>query len=193
MLLSTAPFRCMVCAICIVVMSIGGCSHVATSYTFDKQILVEADNKIKEKNYPEALKKYEEIVKTFPRTTSARTALFKIGFLNIYFDNPQADWSAALNAFQLFQKQYGDDPKIDEVNTWIRILVAMESFKTQYGESSQRIQKLKKNTLEKTESVEQWRVEFLRCSLEKDSLNLEKNALIQKIKELEKIIQQMEK
>jgi septal ring factor EnvC (AmiA/AmiB activator) len=116
-----------------------------------------------------------------------------MGFVNIYFDNPEADWSAALKAFRLFQKQYGDDQKIEEVNTWVRILVTMESFAAQYGESSARIQKLKTKTIEKSESVEQLREEFLRCSFEKDSLALEKNALVQKIKELESTILKIEK
>jgi outer membrane protein assembly factor BamD (BamD/ComL family) len=177
----------------VAVLSVWQCSHTTTAYTFDKQILAEAEGKLKERKYTEALAKYNEIVKTFPRTASARIALYKIGFVNIYYENPQADWSAALNAFRLFQKQYGDDAKIDEVNTWIRILVAMESFAAQYGESSQRIQKLKTKTQKNIESVEQLREEFLKCSFEKDSLNLEKNALIQKIKELEATILKIEK
>jgi outer membrane protein assembly factor BamD (BamD/ComL family) len=163
------------------------------TYTFDKQVLADADSKFKQRKYSEAISQYDDIVKQFPRTESARIALYKIGFANICFDNPQPDWSAALKAFRLFQKQYGDDPKIEEVNTWIRILVAMESFAAQYGESSARIQKLKTKTLEKSESVEQLREEFLRCSFEKDSLSLEKNALIQKIRELESTILKIEK
>jgi outer membrane protein assembly factor BamD (BamD/ComL family) len=161
-------------------------------YTFDTDYLTKADGKFREKKYAEALIKYDEIIKKFPRTPSARTALYKTGFVNIYYDNPTPDWPAALKAFRLFQKQYGDDPRIDEVNTWIRILVAMESFAEQYGESSAKMQKLKIKTIERNETVEQLREEFLRCSFEKDSLNLEKNALIQKIKVLETTIEKME-
>jgi|WetSurMetagenome_2_1015567.scaffolds.fasta_scaffold201422_2 outer membrane protein assembly factor BamD (BamD/ComL family) len=175
-------------------ITLSGCAQVHVApYVIDKKKLTDANDILKEKKYPEALARFEDIVKTFPKSESARIALYKIGFINIYYDNPQADWSAALKAFRLFQKQYGDDPKIDEVNTWIRILVAMETFAAQYGESSQRIQKLKNKSLEKTESVEQLREEFLRCSFEKDSLNLEKNALLQKIKELEATILKIEK
>lgn len=188
-----ALFRTVVYILCAASLSVWQCSHATTAYTFDKQLLDKADEKFKQRNYAEALDKYAEIVKTFPRSTSARSALFKIGFTNLYFDNPQADWMAALKAFRLFQKKFGNDPKTAEVNTWIRILVAMESFAAQYGQSSQRIQKLKTKTLEKSESVEQLREEFLRCTFEKDSLNLEKNALIQKIKELEATILKIEK
>ena len=188
-----AFFRTVVYILCAASLSVWQCSHATTAYTFDKQLLDKADEKFKQRNYAEALDKYAEIVKTFPKSTSARSALYKIGFTNLYFDNPQADWMAALKAFRLFQKKFGNDPKIEEVNTWIRILVAMESFAAQYGESSQRIQKLKTKTLEKSESVEQLREEFLRCTFEKDSLNLEKNALIQKIKELEATILKIEK
>jgi outer membrane protein assembly factor BamD (BamD/ComL family) len=175
-------------------VSIAGCSHAVVSrYSFDKQILTEADDKFKEKDYAEALRKYDDIVKRFPRSASARSALFRIGYLNIYYDNPQADWSTALSTFRQFQKDYSDDPRIDEVNTWIRILVAMQSFATQYGESSVRIQKLKNKSIERSENVEQLLEEIQRCATEKDSLVLEKNALSQKIKELEATILKIEK
>ena len=185
------------CIVLLTLFSLWSCSPGAKSYyrtyTFDKQLLADADGKFKQRKYSEAITQYDDIVKQFPRTESARIALFKIGFANIYYDNQQPDWSAALKAFRLFQKQYDDDLKIEEVNTWIRILVAMESFTAQYGESLARIKKLKTTTLEKSESVEQLREEFLRCSFEKDSLNLEKNALTQKIKELESTILKIEK
>jgi hypothetical protein len=170
-----------------------GCSHTSGFYSFDMGILGEADKKFKAKNYSEALKQYDEVVRTFPHSASARAALYQIGFLNLYFDNKDADWTAALKAFRLFQKDYGDDPRIDEVNTWIRILTSMEAFAAKYGESSAKIQKLKNKSLERSESIEQIREEFLRCSFEKDSLNLEKNALMQKIKDLEATILKIEK
>jgi outer membrane protein assembly factor BamD (BamD/ComL family) len=170
-----------------------GCAHSLKSYSFEMGILKEADDKFKAKNYTEALKQYDDIVKTFPRTTAASAALYQIGYLNIYYDNPQADWTVALQTFKLFQKEYADDPRIGEVYTWLRILTSMESFAAKYGESSAKIQKLKSKSLERSESIEQIREEFLRCSFEKDSLNLEKNALIQKIKELEATILKIEK
>jgi outer membrane protein assembly factor BamD (BamD/ComL family) len=170
-----------------------GCSHTSKFYSFDMGMLAEADVQFKSKNYSQALKQYDEIVRTYPRTASARTALYKIGFIYLYYENPQADWTMALKTFRQFQKEYMDDQHIDEVNTWIRILTSMESFAAKYGESSAKIQKLKTKSLERSESIEQLREEFLRCSFEKDSLNLEKNALIQKIRELEATILKIEK
>src|SRR5271157_2814811 len=126
-----------------------GCSHVTTTqYTFDKKLLAEADGKCKQKSYPEALKIYEEVFTKFPQSPSARTALFRVGFVNIYYDNPLSDWNAALSAFKLFQKNYPDDSHMDEVNTWIRILVAMESFSSQYGETSVRLKSLMNKSTE---------------------------------------------
>jgi outer membrane protein assembly factor BamD (BamD/ComL family) len=185
-------FRSAVAIVCLAAANGWQCSHGATSYTFDKQLLSDADGKFKQRKYAEAIAQYNEIVKTFPKTASARIALYKIGFVNIYFENDQPDWTASLNAFKLFQKNYRDDPKIDEINTWMRILVAMDMFSAQYNVTSARVQTLKKKTLEKTGDVEQLREEFLRCSFEKDSLNLEKNALLQKIKKLEETIELLE-
>ena len=160
---------------------------------YDTKKLQEADEKFKQRKYAEALTKYEEIYRLFPKTVSARTALYKIGLLNIYYDNPQPDWAAALKVFRLFQKQFSDDQKIREVNTWIRILVAMESFSAQYGECSNRIQKLKNKTMERLETVEQLREQLQRCSAEKDSLNSDRSVLFQKIKDLEATILKIEK
>jgi outer membrane protein assembly factor BamD (BamD/ComL family) len=187
-------FRCAFLWSCFAAVALLLCAPTATKlYTFDTDLLAKADGKFKQRKYAEALTQYKDIITRLPKSVSAPTALYKIGFTNIYFDNPQPDWTAALKAFRLFQKQYGNDPKIDEVNTWIRILVVMESFAAQYGESSARTQKWKNKTLERNETVEQLREEFLRCSFEKDSLNLEKNALVQKIKELEATILKIEK
>lgn len=171
-----------------------GCSpHVATTYTFDKQLLAEADGKFREKNYVEALKKYDEIVKSFPNAVSARSALYKIAYINVYYDNSHADWVKSLRAFRQFQQSYPDDPRISEVNTWIRILVSMESFSSQYGETSTRVEFLKNTAIEKGEDIALLREEFHKCAIEKDSLNAEENSLIQKIKELEATILKIEK
>jgi outer membrane protein assembly factor BamD (BamD/ComL family) len=171
-----------------------GCSHVTTTqYTFDKKLLAEADGKCKLKSYAEALKTYSEIVKTFPQTSSARIALFKVGFVNIYYDNPLADWSAALTAFKLFQKYYPDDPRAEEVNTWIRVLVAMESFSAQYGETSERVKSLMNKSTVVSGNYETLLEAIQKCSFDKDSLDNEKNALNQKIKALEQTILKIEK
>jgi len=181
--------------LCVFLAFLCGCSaRVATSqYTFDRQLLAEADGKFREKNYLEALKKYNEIVKSFPNSITARLALYKIGYLNVYFDNNQADWSAALSAFKDFQKKYPNDSKINDVNTWIRILIAMDSFASQYGETTNRLQKMRTSSLEKSENVDLLHEELRRCSMEKDSLVNQKNALSQKIKELESTILKIEK
>ena len=171
-----------------------GCSHVTTTqYTFDKKLLAEADGKCKQKSYPEALKIYEEVFTKFPQSPSARTALFRVGFVNIYYDNPLSDWNAALTAFKLFQKNYPDDSHMDEVNTWIRILVAMESFSSQYGETSVRLKSLMNKSTEVSGNYETLLEAIQKCSGDKDSLNNEKNALNQKIKELEQTILKIEK
>jgi outer membrane protein assembly factor BamD (BamD/ComL family) len=189
---SRFPFRWAFLVVCFAASMSWRCAHTPIRYSFEMQSLTEADSIFKRRNYADALLKYDNILKKFPRSPAARIALFKIGFINIYYENSQADWSAALKAFRLFQKQFGDDPKIDEVNTWIRILVAMESFAAQYGESSQKIQKLKNKTIEKTGNFEQLREEYQRCMLEKDSLGAEKNTLLQKIKGLEATILKIE-
>jgi hypothetical protein len=195
MAFSTFPFkRFIFLRGVLIVVLVSGCSHVTTTqYTFEKKLLAEADGKCKQKSYAEALKTYSEIVKTFPQTASARTALFKVGFVNIYYDNPLSDWNAALSAFKLFQKYYPDDPRMDEVNTWIRVLVAMESFSSQYGETSAQVKSLLSKSTAFNGNYETLLEAIQKCSSDKDSLDIEKNALNQKIKELEQTILKIEK
>jgi outer membrane protein assembly factor BamD (BamD/ComL family) len=193
-MLYTFHFQRLFCIVALVLLMAPGCSPVTTTqYTFDKKLLADADGKCKQKSYAEALKTYDEIVKTFPQTSSARTALFKVGFVNIYYDNPLSDWNAAITAFKLFQKNYPDDPRIEEVNTWIRVLVAMESFSAQYGETSARIKSLMNKSTEVSGNYETLLEAIQKCSSDKDSLDNEKNALNQKIKELEQTILKIEK
>jgi outer membrane protein assembly factor BamD (BamD/ComL family) len=193
-MLYTFHFQRFFCLFALFLLMAPGCSHVTTTqYTFDKKLLADADGKCKQKSYAEALKTYDEIVKTFPQTSSARTALFKVGFVNIYYDNPLSDWNAAIAAFKLFQKNYPDDPRIEEVNTWIRVLVAMESFSAQYGETSARIKSLMNKSTEVSGNYETLLEAIQKCSGDKDSLDNEKNALNQKIKELEQTILKIEK
>jgi hypothetical protein len=52
---------------------------------------------------------------------------------------------------------------------------------------------LKNTAIEKGEDIALLREEFHKCAIEKDSLNAEKNSLIQKIKELEATILKIEK
>jgi outer membrane protein assembly factor BamD (BamD/ComL family) len=184
----------------ILFLSLGVClfgcaSSTVSSYTYDRSLLTVADAKFEKKNYSEALKIYQELAYSpdYAQSNSARQALYKIGYLNLYFDNPKADPKAALDAFNTFKLRYPRDKLIGDVTTWIKILVVLKSFEDQYDEITVRIKRLQNKSAVTTISLDTLIDAFQHCSIERDSLDSEKSSLLKKIAELEQTIVKMEK
>jgi len=172
------------------------CTPSAVStYTYDKSLLTVADAKFDKKHYAEALKIYQELAYSpdYSQLNSARLALYRIGILNIYFDNPKADPRSAFEAFNTFKLRYPHDKLIGEVNTWIKILVVLKSFEDQYDETLARMKRLQSKSAVTSGSLDTMFDAFQHCATERDSLDSERAALLKKIAELEQIIVKMEK
>jgi outer membrane protein assembly factor BamD (BamD/ComL family) len=166
-----------------------------TQYTFDKQLLSDAEDKFNKKNYKEALAIYQILINSpeFSKTYSAKLALYKIGLINIYYDNPDADINSAISAFNLYKTRYPTDPRIGEINSIIKILVALKSFEAQYDETSMKLKKLQTKTALTNVSLDTLLEKINKCSFERDSLSLERSILLKKINDLEQTIIKMEK
>jgi hypothetical protein len=173
-----------------------GCaaSNVA-QYTYDKRLLADAESKFENKHYQEALKIYQELVTSpaYSQLPTAKLALYRIGYINIYYDNPKADPKAALEAFNSFKVRYPEDKYIGEINTIAKILVVLKSFEEQYDATTARMKKLQNKTAIESGSLDTLLVTIQRCSTERDSLDLERTLLVKKIVELEQTIVKMEK
>jgi outer membrane protein assembly factor BamD (BamD/ComL family) len=187
-------------AVCILSLALGIClfgcasSNVA-SYTYDRSLLTVADAKFEKKRYSEALKIYQELAFSpdYAQSISAKQALYRIGYLNIYFDNPKADPKAALEAFNTFKLRYPNDKLSGDVTTWIKILVVLKSFEDQYDEMTFRVRRLQSKSAVTTGSLDTLIEAVQHCSVERDSLSSEKSSLLKKISELEQTIVKMEK
>ena len=68
-----------------------------------------------------------------------------LGLINLYYDNPSANWEIALQEFKKFASLYPDDYRIGEVNSWIRLLVVMQSFKKEYRGTADKLEQLAKS------------------------------------------------
>jgi hypothetical protein len=167
----------------------------STAYTYDKSLLTVADAKFEKKQYSEALKIYHELAYSpdYAQLNSAKLALYRIAYLNIYFDNPQADPKAALDAFNTFKLRYPHDKLIGDVTTWIKILVVLKSFEEQYDGMAARVKRLQSKSAVASGSLDTMYDELQHCTTERDTLSLEKSALLKKIEELEQTIVKMEK
>jgi hypothetical protein len=174
---------------------LGCASSSVSTYTYDRSLLTVADAKFEKKHYAEALKIYEELAYSpdYSQSNSAKQALYKIGYINIYFDNLKADPKAALDAFNTFKLRYPQDKLIGDVTTWIKILVVLKSFEDQYDEITLRMKRLQNKSAVATVSLDTLIDAFQRCAVERDSLDSDKSSLLKKIAELEQTIVKMEK
>jgi hypothetical protein len=170
-------------------------SSTISSYTYDRSLLTVADTKFEKKQYSEALKIYQELAYSpdYAQSNSAKLALYRIGYLNMYYDNTKADPKAALEAFNTFKLRYPRDKLIGDVTTWIKILVVLKSFEDQYDEILTRMKRVQSKSAVTSGSLDTLFDAFQRCTTERDTLDSEKSALLKKIADLEQTIVKMEK
>jgi outer membrane protein assembly factor BamD (BamD/ComL family) len=185
----------LMCICTAIVALIAGCG--GTVITYEQQLLGEADSLFRAGNYEYAKVKYDKIRTLKPNSPAARTSQYYLGYINVYYENPFASWEAALREFKLFVSLYPDDSRVDEVNSWIKLLVVMQSFKKDYIGTNEEIEVLKqqKNKLQKTPQKPTVNVEALNESLRhcyhvSDSLNKRSKDLENFILDLEKKCQQ---
>jgi hypothetical protein len=179
------PFACLAVGVLMCLLQCAGASKI-NMVTYDQQLLGEAEHAFSQKRYSDATKIYIQIRDSWGRTQSARVAQYKLGLLYLFYDNPDADWKVALQEFKRFASSYPQDDRSGEVNSWIRILVAMESFEAQFEQNSARVRALKNRHTAVNENYDVLLDSQMRCMVDKDSLT-------QKIKKLEDFILQLEK
>lgn len=111
--------------------------------TYEQQLLGEADSLFKAGNYEFAKIRFDKIRALKPESSAAKIALYYLGYINVYYDNPFASWEAALREFRLYVTLYPDDARVDEINSWVKLLVVMQSFKKNYIGTTDSISTLK--------------------------------------------------
>ena len=124
-----------------VLLWIAGCGGKLVTY--EQQLLTEADSLFHAGNFEYAKVKYDKIRTLKPSTPAACNAQYYLGYINIYYENPFANWEAALREFKLFVSLYPEDARVDEVNSWIKLLVVMKSFKKEFLGTSKDLDSLK--------------------------------------------------
>ncbi len=171
---------------------LGGCA--AKRYSYDQQLFFEADSLFKVGNYEYAKVKFAKIRDAHAETDAARLAQFYLGYINVYYDNPFASWEAALREFKNFVTLYPRDIKTHEAQSWIRILVAMQSFEKEYQGSTYKLEQQKsRESKEKDQQQVQRKLliesnsdQLKKCTDDRDSLS-------RKTRELENFILDLEK
>ena len=118
------------CLLIIMVWS-SGCVNTAkkiiadTAKTFQNQPQVQSEDSLSQAesmmskgNYEDALKVYEEISRRYPRDSPGDRALFDMGILWAYPDNPERDYEKAVKYFRRILYYYPRSPLRDEAKAW---------------------------------------------------------------------------
>ncbi|NLD92374.1 MAG: hypothetical protein GX639_06860 [Fibrobacter sp.] len=173
-------------------MLLGGCA--AKRYSYDQQLFFEADSLFKVGNYEYAKVKFAKIRDAHTETDAARLAQFYLGYINVYYDNPFASWEAALREFKNFVTLYPRDIKTHEAQSWIRILVAMQSFEKEYQGSTYKLEQQKsRESKEKDQQQVQRKLLIESSSDQLKKCTDDRDSLSRKTRELENFILDLEK
>ena len=157
-----------------------------------------ADSLFQDGNFEDAKTTYEQIRNAYaPSSAEARKAHFFIAYIDVFHKNPWADWNSALTEFISFAALYPDDPRIDDVRSWIRILTTIKSFETEYRKTSHQVESLTadKNTIHETQRFHlDSMAAILRSSYDaRDSISRKVDSLARKNTELITTIIDLEK
>jgi tetratricopeptide (TPR) repeat protein len=169
------------------------CSLARTSSTYQQQLLSMADYNCQTRNYTEALKHYDNIVRAYPQSPEAKLALYNIGFININYANPKPDRTAAAAAFKSFITIYPNDSLTPSASSWLGIIAAYDSCETRYKDAVQKVRNLMQKGATISNDRDSLQQTIRTCTHEKDSLLNETATLNLKIKTLEKTILKIEK
>lgn len=155
-------------------------------------MLNEADSLFKIGNYEYAKVKYARIIDAHANTDAAKTAQFFLGYINVYYDNPFANWEAALREFNKFSRLYPQDARIGEVSSWIRILVVLQSFKKEYQRTISKLEGDKNREVKETDPKILLR-KFESITESVNRCNNDRDSLVKKSKDLENVIIDLER
>ena len=157
--------------------------------------MAEADSLFSAGNFDDAKILYEKIrIAMPPSSPEAQKAHYYLGYLDIFYKNPKADWNVALTEFKSFTALYPNDPRINEVRSWVRVLTTIKSFEVEYRRAANKVDRLTHDNSTASESrrfyLDSMAV-ILRNSYEsRDSVARKNTELINTIIDLEKKCQQ---
>lgn len=166
------------CSVILAIIIAGTTGCGGRYVTYEKQLLNEADSLFKAGNYEFAKIRFDKVRTLRPKSPAAKIAQYYLGYINVYYENPFASWEAALREFKLFATLYPNDSRIDQVNSWIKLLVVMQSFKKNYMGTTDSISKLNRKQKElsrrgrkvPTDSIRILNDVIRRCNHIRDSL-----------------------
>jgi len=146
--------------------------------------LAEADSLFRTGNYELSKLRYLKLRETNKNPSIKATAQYNLGYINIYYENPFADYEAALREFKRFASLYPNDKRIELVNNWIRMLTAMRNFDSNFQGNVNRLKNAENRQQNIAHNYTTLQDAYLNCEVIKDSL-------VNRIKILEGVIKKL--
>ena len=156
-------------------------------YSHFRQEFIHADSLFHTGNYEIAKMEFIRIRDKCKDPKIAAMAQYRLGYINIYYENPFADYEAALREFQRFQSMYPNHEKIELVQNWIRMLTVLKNFSRDYNGSSKVLKDLGKKQKNISKHYSTLQEAYLQCDAIRDSLINEVKALERLIIKLQEI------
>lgn len=177
--------KCLICIISgiVTVLLYTHCAHTPTivRYGHFRRQLIHADSLFQNGNYEIAKMEYTKLRDKCTEPEIAATAQYRLGYINIYYNNPFADYEAALREFKRFQSMYPRHGKIEQVQNWIRMLTVLTNFARDFDGNSKQLKNLDTQREDIIKNYSVLQEAYFQCDAVKDSL-------INEVKALEKLI-----
>lgn len=159
-----------------------------TIVTTNHRELVRGDSLMVTGDYLHAKMAFVKLLQSEPSPEVAEEAQYRIAYISIFYGNPFADWEAALSEFTTYKQKYPTGKYIDEVNTWLSVLHALQSYNAGYHSQADQTEELISQ-----HSTEQRRIlgladSLFHCKTERDSLIRELQAFQERLREYEELI-----
>ncbi len=82
-----------------------------------------------QKDFDQALEEYQRALALSPRKSPGDEALFDMGLVFAYYDNPNRDYKTSLEFFRMLIAEFPQSPLIDQARAWADVLQTIEKTK----------------------------------------------------------------
>ncbi len=174
-------------AVLSIVLMLSCAANTAVSQvSFDMRLMNHADSTFTEGNYEKAKQEYSQIIQKGQSEMAKALAQFKLGYLNVYYENPFADYGQALVEFRKFVQSYPNHSKCSEANNYIRIIDRMNEVNEISKENKSLVSGLSDKHEDLVNNLLGMQKAYLRSNSQVDSLK-------KRIKVLEAVIEEVDK
>ncbi len=104
----------------------------------------DADKLVREKKFHDAIGVYDRAAKEAAGSDRGAAALFASAELRASHDNPSRDYSASLQKFEEFLRQYPEHTRVREAQSWRHILRTVVELRKENEQLTKNIEQLKK-------------------------------------------------